>query len=101
MNANKTIIQTFDLHKRYRIGRSDFLPVLKGIDFKADEGEIVAVVGPSGVGKSTFLHIIGALDRPTEGRVELDGIDMFDYDDIKLAQFRNKTVGFVFQSHHL
>lgn len=75
--------------------------VLKGIDFEACEGEIVTIVGPSGVGKSTFLHLIGALDRPSSGNIELDGQDISLYDEIKLAQFRNRTIGFVFQAHHL
>jgi len=83
------------------MGRASTLHVLKGIDLSICEGEIVAVIGPSGVGKSTLLHIIGALDRPTEGKVELDGVDIFSYDDLRLARLRNKTVGFVFQFHHL
>ena len=83
------------------MGRSSTLHVLKGIDLNICEGEIVAVIGPSGVGKSTLLHIIGALDRPSEGKVELDDVDIFSYDDLRLAKLRNKTVGFVFQFHHL
>ncbi len=83
------------------MGRSSTLHVLKGIDLNICEGEIVAVIGPSGVGKSTLLHIIGALDRPSEGKVELDGVDIFSYDDLRLAKLRNKTIGFVFQFHHL
>lgn len=95
------ILRCSNLRKDYRTGRSAFLPVLKGIDFEVHEGEIVTIVGPSGVGKSTLLHLIGALDRPTEGKVELDGVDLFSFDDVQLARLRNKTVGFVYQFHHL
>jgi lipoprotein-releasing system ATP-binding protein len=83
------------------MGRSLELYVLKGIDLDAREGEIIAIIGPSGVGKSTFLHIIGALEMPSEGTVEIDGVDVYSYDQIKLSEIRNKTIGFVFQSHHL
>ncbi|MBN1558710.1 ABC transporter ATP-binding protein [candidate division KSB1 bacterium] len=98
---NHPILRVKNVHKSYRMGRTDILPVLKGIDMEVQEGEIIAVVGPSGVGKSTLLHIIGILDRPTTGQVEIDGQDVFSYDDNKLAQIRNKTAGFVFQAHHL
>lgn len=77
------------------------LKVLKGIDLRIHEGEIVAVVGPSGVGKSTLLYILGALDRPTSGKVFLNQMDVFSFDDRRLAQIRNRTIGFVFQFHHL
>lgn len=65
------------------------------------KGEIIAVVGPSGVGKSTLLHIIGTIDRPTEGYIEIDGHCVFNYDDYKLTRYRNLMIGFVFQFHHL
>jgi lipoprotein-releasing system ATP-binding protein len=77
------------------------LEVLRGIDLSVGEGEIVAVIGPSGVGKSTLLHIMGALDEPTEGKVHLRGTDVFGMSEIERAAFRNRTVGFVFQFHHL
>jgi len=96
----KTILLTDNLFKNYYIdGRT--VEVLKGIDLEICEGEIVAVMGPSGVGKSTLLHILGVLDRPTSGRVFIDETDIFQYDNSQLAQYRNKTVGFVFQFHHL
>jgi len=64
-------------------------------------GETLAVVGPSGIGKSTLLHILGTLDRPDKGKVLFKGEEVFEFDDAKLARFRNKSVGFVFQFHHL
>jgi lipoprotein-releasing system ATP-binding protein len=77
------------------------LHVLKGIDLEVYEGEIVAVIGPSGVGKSTLLHILGILDRPTTGEMQIDGENIYTFSDERLAELRNKTVGFVFQFHHL
>lgn len=87
--------------KSYPSGQRGRLHVLKGIDFVVRRGEIVAIVGPSGVGKSTLLHIIGALDRPTGGSVEIDGEFIFDLSDRELAAYRNRSIGFVFQFHHL
>ncbi len=75
--------------------------VLRGIDLDIVRGEIVALTGPSGSGKSTFLNVIGALDVPTAGEVRFDGEDVFARDEAGLAAFRNETVGFIFQSHHL
>ncbi len=75
--------------------------VLKDIILKIEKGQSVAIVGPSGSGKSTLLNIIGALDRPTAGRVLFDGKDLAKTGDIELARIRNKEIGFVFQLHHL
>ena len=83
------------------MGKSLELEVLKGIDLDIHEGEILAIIGPSGVGKSTLLHILGALDRPGFGRVTLETTDVFSMGDVQLASFRNRMVGFVFQFHHL
>ncbi len=75
--------------------------VLRGIDLEIERGELTALTGPSGAGKSTFLHVLGTLDVPTRGRVLFEGQDVFGRDESGLAAFRNGTVGFVFQSHHL
>jgi lipoprotein-releasing system ATP-binding protein len=75
--------------------------VIKELDFDLAAGETVAIVGASGIGKSTLLHILGTLDRPDSGRLLFKGDDVFSYDDLKLAQFRNESIGFVFQFHHL
>ncbi len=75
--------------------------VLKGVDLDILPGEILAVVGASGVGKSTLLHILGTLERPTAGQVLWEGEEVFALDDQRLAAFRNRKIGFVFQFHHL
>ncbi len=75
--------------------------VLRGVDLALDADDSVAVTGPSGSGKSTLLHIVGTLEAPTSGRVVLDGEDPFTRRDTELARYRNRTVGFVFQDHHL
>jgi lipoprotein-releasing system ATP-binding protein len=75
--------------------------VLTGVDLDIHQGETLAVVGASGVGKSTLLHILGTLERPSAGKVDWEGEDVFSLDDRSLAAFRNRKVGFVFQFHHL
>lgn len=75
--------------------------VLKDITFKLEDGKSLVIVGPSGSGKSTLLNIIGALDRPTQGRVILDGQDLAKLNDNELAGIRNHRIGFIFQLHHL
>ena len=77
------------------------LEVLKGVDFSADEGEVVAIVGASGAGKSTLLQILGTLLSPDEGTLEIDGTDVLHLGEKALAAFRNRRIGFVFQAHHL
>ncbi len=77
------------------------LQVLKGIDVTISKGEIVSIVGPSGAGKTTLLQIIGTLSRPTTGNIIIHGTDVSRLKDNELARFRNKHIGFVFQSHHL
>ena len=94
------LLQTVNLYKSYSSGPVE-LPVLKGIDLEIDVGEIVSIIGASGVGKSTLLHLLGALDRPTDGTVLYEDQDIFGLTDRKLARFRNGELGFVFQFHHL
>ena len=89
-----------NLHKSYKMGESS-LHVLKGIDLHVDKGEMVAIMGSSGSGKSTLLNIIGILDELDSGEYILDGIEIKDLNEKKAAQYRNKFLGFVFQSFNL
>jgi len=77
------------------------IEVLKGVDFTADKGEFITIMGPSGAGKSTFLHIIGTLDKPTEGTVLFGGQDIMSFSEDEQSRFRNEKVGFIFQFYHL
>jgi lipoprotein-releasing system ATP-binding protein len=94
------VLEASGVCKSYLSG-SQTIRVLRGLDMKVAEGEMVAIVGPSGVGKSTLLHMLGALDTPDSGRVIARGVDIFSLRDPEVAQFRNRTFGFVFQFHHL
>ena len=96
----ETLFKVEDLHKRFRLGEKE-IPVLKGIDLQIRPGETVAILGASGVGKTTLLHILGALDQPSSGRVVYRGQDLFQRTERDLALFRNREVGFVFQFHYL
>jgi lipoprotein-releasing system ATP-binding protein len=88
------------LNKSYQVGEQR-IHVLRDLELKVDHGEMVAVVGASGVGKSTLLHLLGGLDRPDAGQIHVADTDLRTLDDAALVQFRNKNVGFVFQFHHL
>jgi lipoprotein-releasing system ATP-binding protein len=91
-----------DLKKSFLFGGSGkIIDVLKGIELEILPGDMLAIEGASGAGKSTLLHILGALDRPTEGKVLFEGIDLFERTDGELAGFRNRHLGFIFQFHHL
>jgi lipoprotein-releasing system ATP-binding protein len=96
----EAMVKVTDLHKTFFLG-SKAIQVLKGANFEVRQGEMVAVVGPSGAGKSTLLHLLGTLDTPTRGKIEIGGEDLSAFPPDKLASFRNRTIGFVFQFHHL
>jgi putative ABC transport system ATP-binding protein len=94
------MIELDNITKIYRMGKVE-VPALRGVTLSIKEGEMVALVGPSGSGKSTLMNIIGFLDKPTLGRYTLDGIDVSRLNDNKLAELRNKKIGFVFQTFNL
>jgi ABC-type lipoprotein export system ATPase subunit len=99
------LLEVIDVSKRYdavaRVAGVEAPVVLRSISLRVNAGESLAVVGPSGSGKSTLLHIIGGLERPTSGRVLLEGRDLAVLSERELAQVRNRRIGFVFQAHHL
>ena len=94
------MIKIKNLHKSYQMGKNS-LHVLKGIDFEVKEGELVAIMGSSGSGKSTLLNIVGMLDNYDEGSYELGEVLIKKMDETKAAKYRNKFLGFVFQSFNL
>lgn len=94
------MIEIKNLHKSYKMG-SNSLHVLKGINFSVEEGELVAIMGSSGSGKSTLLNILGMLDELDEGSYDLDGVEIKNLNETKAANYRNKFLGFIFQSFNL
>ena len=96
-----TVLEARALSKSYIGGDGGTIKVLDAIDFRVARGEMVAIIGSSGAGKSTLLHLLGALDRPTAGQVLIDGASVNDLSDDGISALRNRTVGFVFQFHHL
>jgi lipoprotein-releasing system ATP-binding protein len=95
------VLQAENVWKEYRPGTAAPLSVLRGVDLDVRKGEMVVIVGPSGSGKSTLLHILGGLDRPSQGTVRVADEEIVAMDDERLAKFRNRSLGFVFQFHHL
>ena len=90
------ILEATNIRKKYGT-----LEVLKGVSLQVKKGEIVSLVGPSGAGKSTLLHIMGTLDKPDAGEVTIEGKEIFKQNEKALSAFRNKSIGFIFQFHHL
>ncbi|MFI6321373.1 ABC transporter ATP-binding protein [Nonomuraea sp. NPDC050556] len=93
-------LEAIDLTRSYQLeGLS--VDALKGVSLAIDQGEFAAIIGPSGSGKSTLMHLLGCLDRPTSGVLRINGVEMAGLADNDLAELRNRTIGFVFQSFHL
>ena len=103
MNTTSTKVATVEVKhvsKSYKTPSST-IEVLKDISFSLSAGNSLAILGPSGTGKSTLLHLLGTLDRPDSGSIQIDGVDPFDLDELALSKFRNAKIGFIFQDHHL
>jgi len=100
MSSKKEVLSLEGISKSYQMGQVR-VDALKGIDLHVCEGERVSIIGPSGSGKSTLLHLLGLLDRPTSGKVKIDGTDINTLNDDELSHFRGKKIGFIFQAFHL
>jgi putative ABC transport system ATP-binding protein len=100
MTGNDVVVRLEDVHKTYRTGEVD-VPAVRGVSLEIWRGEFVAFMGSSGSGKSTLMNLLGCLDRPSEGRYLLDGSDVSSLDRDRLADIRNRKLGFVFQSFNL
>ena len=100
MTGNDVVVRLEDVHKTYRTGEVD-VPAVRGVSLEIGRGEFVAFMGSSGSGKSTLMNLLGCLDRPSEGRYLLDGSDVSSLDRDRLADIRNRKLGFVFQSFNL
>jgi len=94
------MIELDNITKIYKMGRTEVV-ALNGVSLSVEQGEMVSIIGPSGSGKSTLMHIIGCLDKPTSGEYRLEGVQVSKLNDNKLAEIRNKKLGFVFQSFNL
>src|SRR5215470_11031289 len=96
----KSLLQTTDLRKTYKVGKID-VEALRGVNLRIREGELTAIMGPSGCGKSTLMHILGAMTKPTSGKVLIDGWDIATMSDRGLTAIRREKLGFVFQKFNL
>src|ERR1051326_7962514 len=99
-NRDQVVIQVEDIHKIYQLGETQ-VHALRGVSLEIRRGEFVAIMGSSGSGKSTFMNILGCLDKPSSGRYFLDGTDVASFDKHALAKIRNSKLGFVFQGFNL
>ncbi len=100
VSGETPVFQAINLQKTFHKAGTDIV-VLKDLELSLRAGEIVGILGASGAGKSTFLHLAGGLDRPTSGQIVHDGNNIFDQSERELAEFRNRKIGFVFQMHYL
>jgi putative ABC transport system ATP-binding protein len=98
--GEEPIIRVIDLHKYYVL-KGEIVKALKGINLEIYRGEYISILGPSGSGKTTLFNMIGGLDKPTKGKVYIEGIDIYSLPDRKLAYFRNRKLGYVFQTYNL
>jgi lipoprotein-releasing system ATP-binding protein len=98
--VGRSLVIVEGVHKSF-VHEGREVPILKGIDLAIEEREMLCIVGPSGAGKSTLLHLLGTLDLPSQGKILYDGEDVTSYSSSRLADFRNRSIGFVFQFHHL
>jgi len=96
-----SIVELVNVVKVYRLGEGVEVPALRGVSLKINKGEFVSVQGPSGSGKTTLLNMIGGLDKPTKGRVIIDGVDITNLGEKELAHFRREKIGFIFQTYNL
>lgn len=99
--SHSKLIQISNLHKHYRDGKGNDLHILRGVSMAVAGGETVAIMGASGAGKSTLLHLVGTLDKAESGSIQIGGVEVPELDEESAARFRNETIGFVFQFHHL
>ena len=100
MNKSGIFLETLDVRKDYLTGEED-IPVLKGITFSLEQGNMHFIIGRSGSGKSTLLHLLGGLDRPSSGKILFEGEDLAEMTENRLSKIRNQRIGFVFQFYHL
>jgi putative ABC transport system ATP-binding protein len=98
--SEKPVVKLVDVYKKYKLGEAEF-QALRGVNLEVREVEFVAVMGPSGSGKTTLLNIMGLIDRPSSGKVFIDGLNTTKLSDFELAKIRNTRIGFVFQSFNL